>query len=117
MKKAIQSCALFVAILAIGTIANGGAFSMDMADVPYDPADSATQQPNGPEYSFSMGRYEVTVAQYMTFLNDAETNQGNERGDNLSFRANGDIGLPIEEADMVFSVSANNTNGYFNYGI
>ena len=45
---------------------------MDMADVPYDPANPSTQQPNGPEYSFSMGRYEVTVAQYMTFLNDAE---------------------------------------------
>ena len=118
MRIGIQiACVVFVAILVIGTVANGAAFQMEVAAVPYDPADPATQQPNGPEYSFSMGRYEVTVAQYMTFLNNAEANQGNERGDNLSFRANGDVGLPIEDADMVFSVSANNTNGYFNHGI
>jgi formylglycine-generating enzyme required for sulfatase activity len=117
MIKTLQSGALFVAILVICTVASGAAFQMEMAAVPYDSTDSATQQPNGPEYSFNMGRYEVTVAQYMAFLNDAEANQGNERGANLSFLANGDVGLPIEDADRVFSLAANNANGFFNYGI
>ena len=113
-----QAClAIIIAFLASCTVANGQAFQMEMAKIPYVPGDPSTQQPNGPEYTFNMGRYEVTVAQYMTFLNDAEANQSNERGNNLDFQANGDVSLQLEAIDMVFSVSVNNANGYFNYGI
>jgi len=117
--QAFRKAVLFVAVLSICTIANGQAFQMDMATVAYDSANPAAKQPFGPAYAFDMGRYEVTVAQYITFLNDAEANQGNERGANLAFRANGDVGLPDDNMDnaYVFSLAANNTNGYFDYGL
>ena len=78
-KKSRAYMVLLAGVLSICAIAHGQIVQMDMASVPYHPADTKTQQPLGPEYSFSMGRYEVTVAQYVAFLNDAQANQGNER--------------------------------------
>ncbi len=86
--------------LAPGT---GWAASLDMPlqRVP------AGGEPNGPDYDFWMGRYEVTVEQYVTFLNNAESNPNDERGAYLVFDPNnGDVGLPSSERpDDVFDIS------------
>ncbi len=92
-------------------------FSMPMNPVPYDSGDPATHQPSGPEYTFSMGRFEVTVSQFMAFLNDAEANQGNERGANLAFRSGGDVGLPDESADNKFIFVMSHNSDEPGYGI
>lgn len=94
--------------------------SMEMEVVPYHPNDPATQQPGGLNYSFEVARHEVTVGQFIAFLNDAEANQDNERGDNLAFHANGDVGLPKFEGpddDTFFDMSDANDNGLFSYGV
>jgi len=49
-----------------------------MATVP-----GADTQPNGPVYDFSIGVCEITNAQFLTFLNDALSNPGDERGQYL----------------------------------
>ncbi len=56
------------------------ALSVEEVVVPATPA-----QPNGPAYSFAMGRFEVTNAEFVTFLNDALANPANERGAYLFF--------------------------------
>ena len=54
------------------------------------PADDA--QPNGPAYSFLMGRSHVTNAEFVTFLNDATTQLTTPRGEYLYFDStNGDV--------------------------
>ena len=94
----------FLAWLMLWSMAARGdpQLSLEMVQVPYDAGDATTQQPNGPEYSYSMGRFEITVSQYITFLNNAEANQGNERGANLAFRTWGDVGLPRDNTDNSF---------------
>jgi formylglycine-generating enzyme required for sulfatase activity len=90
---------LFAAVVALSSasfLRGAPLFNMQTSQVPYDPGDPATQRPSGPEYTFNMGRFEVTVSQYIAFLNDAEGNQDNERGANLAFRSWGDVGLPAE---------------------
>ena len=42
--------------------------------------------PSGPQYSFDVGTFEVTMAQYVTFLNDAYNNLNNERGYYMHFQ-------------------------------
>ena len=49
-----------------------------MTDVP-----AADAQPGGPRYSFRMGAYEVTNADYLAFLNSALTNLTDARGQYL----------------------------------
>jgi formylglycine-generating enzyme required for sulfatase activity len=68
-------------------------------------------EPNGPAYSFWMGRYEVTIAEYFAFLNDAEANPNNERGAFMVFDPNnGDVGLPDGNwPDDIFDMSDCNT--------
>ncbi|MBN1345922.1 MAG: SUMF1/EgtB/PvdO family nonheme iron enzyme [Phycisphaerae bacterium] len=92
--------------LATGPVSG---FEMDMKLVP------AGGEPNGPAYDFWMGRCEVTLAQYFTFLNDAEANQGNERGAYMAFNTtNGDIGLMDgTSADGIFDIS--DCNSIFPY--
>ncbi len=47
----------------------------------------------GPAYSFEVGEFEVSNAEFAAFLNDAEANPGNARGAFLRFDATGDVGL------------------------
>lgn len=49
--------------------------SVDEVVIPATPP-----QPNGPAYPFAMGRFEVTNAEFVAFLNDALANLANERG-------------------------------------
>ncbi len=70
---------------------------------------------SGPDYAYLMGKYEITVAQFVTFLNDAEANQGNPRGANLVFRANGDVGIANSTwIDCVIDLSDNNNANFSN---
>lgn len=69
----------------------------NFATVAYDPADKAfyiansntypsgygTYQKNGPEYAFYVSQYEVSNAEFCRFLNDAEANSSNSRGNNM----------------------------------
>jgi formylglycine-generating enzyme required for sulfatase activity len=72
----------------------------------------------GPVHTFLMSKYEITVAQYVTFLNNAEANSSNARGENLKFSANGDVGLTNNsDNDAFFSMAVNNLNGSFSNGI
>jgi formylglycine-generating enzyme required for sulfatase activity len=41
--------------------------------------------PNGPQYSFNVGKYEMTMGQMATFLNDGYNNLNNERGHYMLF--------------------------------
>ncbi len=52
------------------------------------PTDVGTE---GPDYDFYMARYEVTNHQWVRFLNDAQQNPNNARGDNLYFDAKGNV--------------------------
>ncbi len=73
-------------------------------------------EPNGPDYDYYMGKYEITVAQYFAFLNDAEANQDNERGQYMLFDpSSGDVGIPDGSyLDGIFDISDCDTT--FTYG-
>lgn len=73
------------------------ALSVDEVVVPATPP-----QPNGPAYSFAMGRFEVTNAEFVTFLNDALANPANERGAYLFFDSlTGDVFANYDEIGEV----------------
>ena len=49
-------------------------------------------QPGGPAYTFAMGRYEITNAQFAAFLNDAQLDGGaTGRGSNMYFLSTGEV--------------------------
>jgi formylglycine-generating enzyme required for sulfatase activity len=70
----------------------------------------------GPDYTFDMSRDLITVSQFVTFINDAQANPANERGSNLDFQPNGDVGLPAGASNAVFDIS-DNTHEFFDNGI
>ena len=79
----IASC-LFI----LATTAHAQRFNFEMVTVPASDA-----QPGGPAYDYEVAVTEVTNAQYVAFLNNAEFHNeeqnpgfGNERGANLKFR-------------------------------
>lgn len=54
--------------------------------------DAAADQPNGPNYSYYLGRYHVTNAEFVVFLNDAMSHPDSPRGAYLFFdTATGDV--------------------------
>ena len=69
----------------------------------------------GPGYEFQMGRYEVTVGQFLEFLNEAEANPGDERGAFLVFDASGDVGISGAATDSVFDFSLNDPSRCLGY--
>jgi formylglycine-generating enzyme required for sulfatase activity len=97
----------------LATTAQAQLFNFQTVTVPASDA-----QPGGPAYDYEVAVTEVTNAQYMVFLNDAEFHNeeqnpglGNERGANLKFRQppfGGDVGLIIGDGgdvDAVFDLS------------
>ena len=66
--KLVVVCFALGAILIPAGSTDAATFDMPRCQVP------GGGEPNGPAYDFWMGRYEVTVAQYIAFLNDAEAN-------------------------------------------
>ncbi len=54
-------------------------------------------QPGGPGYEYFMGRYEVTNAEFVRFLNDAEVNRDNLRGAHMYFDRRGNVWMSPEE--------------------
>ena len=64
-------------------------------------------QPQGPQYDFYMSKYEVRNEEYCEFLNDAEANTTNERGQYLYFSESGDVYLDTNTLTMmVFKIEA-----------
>jgi formylglycine-generating enzyme required for sulfatase activity len=64
-------------------------FTLDEALVP-----AGARQPAGPTYSFHLGRFHVTNAQFVAFLNDALANGDHLRGQYMFFHtATGDVYL------------------------
>ncbi|MFH1110467.1 MAG: SUMF1/EgtB/PvdO family nonheme iron enzyme [Planctomycetota bacterium] len=64
-------------------------FTLDEALVP-----ASARQPAGPDYPFQMGRFHVTNAQFVAFLNDALANGEHPRGQYLFFHTTtGDVYL------------------------
>ncbi|MCG8403708.1 MAG: SUMF1/EgtB/PvdO family nonheme iron enzyme [Phycisphaerales bacterium] len=112
---------------AFSTSARGELFSVQLATVP-----ASDEQPGGPIYDYDVGVFEVTNAQFVAFLNDAEFHNevqnpgfGNERGDNMLWRAppfnTGDVGLIVGDSgdvDAVFDISRSliTYNPFFNVG-
>ncbi len=93
----------------LATTAQAQLFNFQTVTVPASDA-----QPGGPAYDYEVAVTEVTNAQYMAFLNDAEFHNeeqnpglGNERGANLKFRQppfGGDVGLIIGDGGDVDAV-------------
>ena len=50
----------------------------------------------GPDYDFFMSKFETTNEQLIRFLNDAEANQGNARGENMFFDEQGNAWINPE---------------------
>ena len=67
----------------------------------------------GPGYAFRMGRYEITVSQFVAFLNNAEAHPS---GPHMVFQSGGDVGISGGQLDGMFDLSDNN-NASFNNGI
>lgn len=64
-------------------------FTLDEALVP-----ASARQPAGPTYSFHIGRFHVTNAQFVAFLNDALANRDHPRGQYMFFHTTtGDVYL------------------------
>jgi len=101
----LSVCASVAFLLVFNATVGAVSFDMPMCPV------YGGGEPNGPAYDFWMGRYEVTVAQYFEFLNDAEANPDNERGAYMVFDPNnGDVGLPDgNRPDDIFDISDCNT--------
>ncbi len=94
----------------------------DMVQVLYDPSDKqaalsdtnaypngfGTYQRGGPEYTYYMSRYNITNAEFVHFLNDAEANPESSRGTNMTFLSNGCIvlgsGKPSHSFPSIFDV-------------
>ena len=73
-------------------------------------------QPGGPAYDFQIGRFEVRNDQFARFLNDAMTNQWNERGTNMYFSPAGDVfmdaaALPAEKLFSIGNMTAGSQFG------
>ncbi len=70
------------------------------------PGDIGTK---GPDYDFYMARFEMTNRQWVRFLNDAEQNPNNARGENLFFDKQGNVWFhPDKRAgrDEIFRIDA-----------
>ncbi len=105
-----RALALSVALLSVCGFATSVSAQQPLFDMPMQLVPGGGE-PNGPAYDFWMGRFEVTVAQYLAFLNDAEANPGNERGAYMVFDPNnGDVGLPDGNwPDDIFDIHDCNT--------
>ncbi len=100
------------AALVVGVVASAAWPSTGQIVLVPVPGDD--RQPDGPVYTFHVGAFEVTNAQYVAFLNDAEFHNetqnpgfGNERGDNLRWRTPlepGDVGLLVGGSSVVDGV-------------
>ncbi|MBM4149983.1 MAG: hypothetical protein FJ224_13210, partial [Lentisphaerae bacterium] len=65
-------------------------------------------QPHGPEYDFYMGKFEITAADFVRFLNDAQANTNNTRGAHMWFDNSGNAWFnPAmkREADELFTIA------------
>jgi formylglycine-generating enzyme required for sulfatase activity len=102
-----------VIALVLTTVAHAQLFDVEMVTVP-----ASDDQSGGPAYDYRVARFEVTNAEFVVFLNDAEFHNeaqnpgfGNERGANLAFRAppfGGDVGLVVGDGgdvDAIFDIS------------
>ncbi|MBN1341718.1 MAG: SUMF1/EgtB/PvdO family nonheme iron enzyme [Phycisphaerae bacterium] len=94
-------CLTAILLLLLSTARLMGEVPIEMRLVP------GGGEPNGPSYDFWMGRWEVTVGQFLAFLNDAEANADNERGSYMVIDgATGDVGLADGSApDGLFNIS------------
>ena len=54
----------------------------------------------GPGYTYEIGKFEITNVQFAAFLNDAELNNGSDRGRWMEFSVVGDVGLSVGAADF-----------------
>jgi formylglycine-generating enzyme required for sulfatase activity len=72
------------------------------------------RQPGGPEYSFMMGTYSVTNAEFVAFLNDALGNPTHQRGEYLWFDvATGDVYLNTEATGRLSAVPTGTAHRLF----
>jgi len=79
--------------------------SNTLAAIQYDPTDKSTYlsdtglyqngygtyQKGGPEYTYYMSNFEISNAEFVEFLNDAQTNTASERGAYMYFHSNGNV--------------------------
>jgi len=83
------------------------AFSVELVNVPQE-----DQQPEGPDYLFRIGKYEITNDEFVRFLNDAYANPANGRGQYMdhdttpgTVRLTGDSTIlfaTVEDGDIAF---------------
>ena len=67
---------------------------------------SAGGQPGGPAYTFNYSKYLITNNEWARFLNDAEANQGSDKGANMIFGATGNVGFGADTDDGLYRRSA-----------
>jgi formylglycine-generating enzyme required for sulfatase activity len=92
--------------------------SNSMISVPYEAADKIYYLANsnafmngygsynkgGPEYAFHMSKYEVSNAEFVFFLNDAQIHTNDSRGKFLVFNSDGKVGLG-SDTTMFFDIT------------
>ena len=111
LHRTVRCCMGWLGALAVTLPASAQLVTVPMATVPASDA-----QPGGPDYDYEIGIFEITNAQFATFLNDAEFHNetqnpgfGDERGDNLVFRPApfdfGDVGMIVGDPDDVFDAT------------
>lgn len=93
-------------------------FSITLVNPHFSPAQSIvsreTRQPGGPEYSFEMGTFPVTNAEFVAFLNDALQNLSGPRGQYLWFDSTtGDVYLNTETTGRIAAVPIGTTHKVF----
>ncbi|NOY79885.1 MAG: SUMF1/EgtB/PvdO family nonheme iron enzyme, partial [Kiritimatiellaeota bacterium] len=84
--------------------------------------DGNDQEPNGPDYEFLAGRHQVTVAEFIAFLNSVVADappRSNRQSGVFPDPATGKLYFNVAQAPstLLFDPLQNNQNGYFDYGI
>ena len=63
-------------------------------------------QPQGPQYDFYIGKYEILSEEFCEFLNNVQLNSGNERGANVYFAESGNAYMDASLNYPLFEISS-----------
>jgi hypothetical protein len=93
MKKALTLTLTVTLVLLVGSPA------LATLNVQMNTVSPHAALPLGPQYSFNVSQYEITMSQMATFLNDGYNNLSNERGHYMLFATNAGLGGGINSTN------------------